>query len=337
MLQSNRGSASVLFMMVVLPFLLILFVVGIEVSQFLGVRDEVQRILDTEAKLSLGRFYSSEYVSRRISSRAEALRPYVSFASIETTETPEQGTIVVQGTYEGLLAHLVGALVGDGDGVIPFEISTTVRRAHTAALIVLDRAVGVGAARCGDAHFGRRAAFVTRLVGDLRSFGVDYVQVGVTPGVKEKIDILSSNDEIPRCGGSDDASHLRIASVEGVEGEPIVDSLGVAYRAVQLLFSLAISPMVEQRAIIMVAPSFETRTEAITTTFSLLETEAARQNVKVDAIGIAVGGPDNKDLFGVRSESGRAKYLHVSEDEAGGSDLRIALIHHIQGHTFIAR
>ena len=337
MLQNSRGSASVLCMFVVLPFLFILLVVGVEVSQFLGVREEIQRLIDSEAKLSVGRAYRSDYVSRRIASRAESLKPYVSLERIESNQTPQQGTIRIEGAYDGPFAQLVGSLIGGGSATIPFELSTSVRRTHTAALILLDRAVDIGGDRCRDENLSRRAAFVARLAQDFQSFGVESVQVGIIPGVSGEIDILSSTDDVPRCGGGDATSQHRIASVEGVEAGAATDSVSIAYRAVQLLFSPTIQASTEQRAIIMVAPPFEGRTEAITTTFSLLETEAAQQNVKVSAVGIVVGGPENKDFFGVRSEAGRAKYLHLFEDEALDSDARVALMHHIQGHIFVAR
>jgi hypothetical protein len=337
MLQSSRGSASVLCMFVVLPFLFILLVVGIEVSQFLGVREEIQRLIDSEAKISLGRGYRSEDVSRRIASRAEGLKPYVSLERIESNQTPQQDTIRVEGGYDGLFAQLVGSLIGGGSAAIPFELSTSVRRTHTAALILLDRAVNVGSDRCRDENLSRREVFVARLVKDFQSFGVENVQVGVMPGVNREIDILSSTDDVPRCGGADSTSPLRITSVEGVDEGVAVDTVSIAYRAVQMLFSRAIPARTEQRAVIMVAPPSEPRTEVISNTFSLLETEAAQQSIKISAVGIVIGGPANKEFFGVRNEAGRATYLHLSEDEALNSDARVALMHHIQGHIFVAR
>ena len=337
MLQSSRGSASVLCMFVVLPFLFILLVVGVEVSQFLGVREEIQRLIDSEAKLSLGRAYRSDYVSRRIASRAESLKPYVSLERIESNQTAQQGTIRIEGAYDGLFAQLVGSLIGGRSAAIPFELSTSVRRTHTAALILLDRAVDVGSDRCRDENLSRRAAFVARLAQDFQSFGVENVQVGVMPGVSEEIDILSLTDDVPRCGGVDATSQLRIASVEGVEVGAATGSVSTAYRALQMLFSAAIPARTEQRAVIMVAPPFEARTEVISTTFALLETEAAAQRIKVSAVGIVVGGPENKEFFGVRNEAGRAKYLHLTEEGALDSDARVALMHYIQGHIFVAR
>lgn len=337
MLLSSRGSASLLFMVVVLPFLCISLVVGIEVSQFFGLREEVQQLLDSEAKASLGRSHTAAQVSRRIESRVESLKPYVSVSRIETSKTPRHETIMVTGAYRGLFAQLVGFLAGGGSGVIPFELSTTVRRARTAALVVIDRSVGVTGVVCGDDNLSRRAILVDRLVRDLHAFGVDTVHVGVTPGIGGEIDILSPTDEVSRCGGLDASSPLRIPSVEGVSDTAAVDPLSLAYRAVQLLFSSALPADIEQRALIMVAPPREARTEAITTTFSLLESEAARQRVKVTAVGIAVGDSAGRELFSIRSQSGRSKYLHLSEDDVGGGDVRAALVHHIQGHTFVAR
>jgi len=337
MLQGSRGSASLLFMVVVLPFLFIMLVVGIEVSQFLGAREEVQRILDAEAKLSLGRGYGASYVSRRIASRTESLKPYVSLMNVVAKNTPQQSSVTVQGEYQGTFAILVRSMMGGEGNAIPFEISATVRRAHTAVLILLDRTVGVDGVRCGEGNLSLRAGLVARLVEELQSLGVTYVQVGVTPGESQEIDILSATDEVPRCDGSYDNSRFRSHSVEGVNFAPIGDALSVAYRAIEILFSPAIPATTEQRAIIVVAPPLEARTEAITTIFSILEAEAVRQKAKVNGVGIAVGDFNKNDLFRVRGGSGRVKYLHVSEDEAVGSDLRIALAHDVQGRTFIAR
>ncbi len=326
-----------LFMVVVLPFFLILLVIGIEVSQFLGLREEVQRVIDSEAKSSLGRSRNADHLPERIATRVESLKPYVSVGSIRAEQTLQQSRIVVKGSYQGLFTQLVRSITRSADVSIPFQLSTAVRRSHTTALLLLDRVVRSGGARCGDEGLKQRAHFIARLAEDLQAFGVRSIQVGVFPGIDGEVDILSAADALPRCGGANDTSPFRIASMEGVEATTSLDSLAVAYRAVQLLFASTAGSATEQRALIMVVPSLDTRTEAVMTTFSLLEGEAARQQSNVRAVGITVGESEAQELFHVQSATGRTKYLHLSEDEVAGSDVRVALVHHIQGHTVIAR
>ena len=162
--------------------------------------------------------------------------------------------------------------------------------------------------------------------------------IGVTPGVEGEVDILTSNDLLPRCGDSP-RGYAGIESIVGVPQGVPSDSIAVAYRATELLLMINGTGAIEQRAIVMIAPPVKARSESIPTTFSLVESEAARQDVKVTEVGIVVGGVRDENFFEMRSglESGRAKYLHLSEVEVEGGNPEVALVHHIQGHTFIAR
>lgn len=336
---NNRGSASMLFMVVVLPFFFMLAVVGIELTQFLGAREEVRRIVDFEAKQSLSRPYPPSYLKERIASSTRHLRPYVEILDVTAYVGQGRGEIVVQGTFDGALNKFVGFLTQQRTDVLSFTISSAVRRAKTLALIVLDRSVGISGARCGDKNLAIRAGFVSQVAKDLEAAGVDRVMVGVIPGIEDEVDILSVNDQMPRCAGGEDGSYLEVASLEGVEVDGTSDSVSIAYRATQLLLLTKGAGALEQRAIVMVSPPIESRSVAVPATFSLLEHEAARQSAKITAVGIVVGAERGRNFFEMHSgsESGRARYLHVSEDEVSGGNPGVALVHHIQGHMFISR
>lgn len=334
----SKGSASILFMVVVLPFLAILALVGIEMTQFFGMREEARRILDSEAKQSVGRPYSPDSVARRVAMSFQALQPYVEVLDVRADATAQRAEIVVTGTFNGALNTFVGHLLQREAVGIPFRISSGVRRARTIGLVVLDRTIGAGEAPCGSTNLTVRATMVSELARRLEAAGVEHVMVGIVPGIDAEVDLLLSNDRLPRCGGAR-RGHRGVESIEGIAEAPFMDSVAVAYRATQLLLLADSAAPVEQRAIVMVAPPQETRSRTLSTTFSLLEHEAARQNSKVTALGLVVGGSKDGNFFETQSgvESGRAKYLHISEDEAQGADAQVALVHHIQGHTFIAR
>jgi hypothetical protein len=325
-------------MVVVLPFLFILGVVGIEITQFFGMREEVQRVVDSEARQSLTRSYGSEYITRRVTSSLQALKPYVEVFDVQTNSNGKRSELVVKGTFNGALNQFVGVLLQQDPVGIPFSISSTVRRAKTIALVVLDRTIQGGEEPCGSENLLIRARMISRLAQGLEASGVERVVVAVMPGLESEIDILNEKDPLPRCGGTR-AGYLGIESIEGVSAGSFSDSVAVAYRATQLLLLSSGAGPVEQRAIVMVSPPIEARSESIPTTFSLLEHETARQSAKVSAVGVVVGGDRDANFFQTHSgrESGRARYLHLSEDEANGGDANVALVHHIQGHTFIAR
>lgn len=339
MLENNRGSASILFMVVVLPFLFILAVVGIEVTQFFGMREEVRRIIDSEAKQSLARSYSPEYVERRIAEQLSRLEPYVEVFDVDVTSTAGRGDVVVKGAFNGALNKFVGVLLQQESAPMSFSIASSARRTRTIAFIILDRTLAAGSEVCGDEGFALRAGLVEQIARDLQAAGAEGVMVGVTPGVDGEIEIVSANDRLPRCRTLDGGSHLDVASIQGALTTDAFDSVSIAYRAVERLLTATSNSAVEQRAIIMVAPPSVEQSRAIPTTFSLLEHEAARFNVKVTGVGIVVGGPKDFSFFDTQSgsESGMARYLHVSESEARSGDLRLALTQHIQGQTFIAR
>jgi len=344
MLGNERGSASIIFAVVVLPMLFILAMIGIELTQFFSMREEVRRIVDSEAKQSLGRPYPPEYVARRIRSRAQALRPYIEVSDVEADASGNRAEVVARGTFNGAISRLVGILLGQGLGGVSFAISSAARRTNTAALILIDRTVAASAPMCEDRNLRLRASIASNLARDLRSAGVMSVRIGVLPGEQREIDLLAADDPVPRCSGFPNDNLFKVAAIKGTQGIRTDDPVDLAYLATRLLLldedaTNNEAAGIEQRAIIMIAPPFEVRSNAIPITFSLLADEAVRQETRISAVGIVVGGDGGGSSFGVKSESerGGAKYLHVSEDEAAGSDLRVALVNHIQGQTFIAR
>lgn len=332
----QRGSASLLFAVVVLPFLIILLVVGIEAAHFFCAREEILERLDFEVLASLRAGGDGARAAAQVRDRLNSLRPYVMVDDVRVTRQGGSSGGIVRARYKGPLLEIAANLVGSAAVDIPMEVTSSARRPHGAAFLLLDRTVLEGADPCADSTLLARAEAVQALGERLRSEGIESILVGVTPGTRGEIAIIGEEDGVERCSGSD-GSIFDLRTIQGTPQSEIPDSLALASRIVEVVTSQTGEPAPETRSVMMFAPRLARTDAYMTDAFALLESEAARERVSLRVIGLSVAEPDSVDSFSVASASGLGAYLNVSVGELQGASLRTALLHHVQGRSVIAR
>ena len=335
MTRSEAGFVSVVGLGVIVPFLFILLVLGVELNQFLGLRDDVQRIVDEEARVSLSRNFSSSEVTDRLRGRLADSQPFLAVSSVRhTKQSSGANEIVAVGEYRGMAQTIGGAFLGIEMPGIPFAVVSRARRANASVLLVVDRTIAPGADPCGEPHVRARIALANRLISSLRKVGVGSIGVAFTPGVHDVVERLEdAAPEVLSCAG-DHAGVLRLAGSEAVS----TNSLSIAYRVAELLFSKARVEAMEQRSVVMITGATPEEAEKTATTFAFLTMEARRGGISVKQVGIAVGDRESESPFSVKSgeSSGNAKYLVVTDAIAREGELPGIVAHHINGRTFIA-
>lgn len=335
MIRSERGFVSVIGVGVVVPFLFVLLIIGVELNQFLGLREDVQRVVDEEARVSLSRNFSSSEVSDRLRGRLAESRPYLELSSVQhAKQSASSNQIVAEGEYRGMIAKIGAAFLGSEIPGIRFAVVARARRADASVLVVVDRTIPLGAAPCADPHLRSRVALASRLVSGLRKVGVSTIDVAFTPGTQGAAELLTEAAPEALACGDGDAGVSRIAGTTTAT----TDSLEVAYGVSRLVFSRPQVNGMEQRSVVMITDATSIQGEKTTTTFALLTMEAKRSGFSVKQVGIAVGEEGGEPPFLAKSgeSSGSARYLVVSDDTAREGNVPGVVAQHINGRTFIA-
>lgn len=333
---SQRGAASLLVAVFVLPVMLVLLSVGIEVSGFFGVREEVLEHLDAEMLAALRTDQGDEAIATKVRERVAALRPYL---AVEDVRVVRHGASIegrVRGLYRGPLIEVASQLAGVPPQATSMEVVSFARRPLSAVLLVLDRTLAEGREACRDPGLSARAEAVTRSVDRLRKAGVTTVRIAVFPGVAGEVETLGVDDSVPRCPGGD-PSKESARYLQGTMPGDLPDPLSAAVGIVERAMSLSTTGPVEQRAVIIVSKGNGGGAEIMMTALSLLEHEAARQRTSIQGVGIGVTDSDGEGEWTVRSASGRSSYLQVSAADAQAATFVTALVHHTQGRAVIAR
>lgn len=335
MKRSESGFVSVIGIGVVVPFVFILLIVGAELNQFLGVRDGVQQIIDEEARVSLSRQFSAAQVSDRLRGRLAETRPDVAISSVQHSQlSPNASHIVAVGEYRGMIGKLGEAFLGTQIPGIPFAVVSRARRADMSVVLVVDRTIPPGADPCGDAGLKSRTALAVRLISSLKKVGVSRIDLAITPGMNESVERIEDTPSASLMCGVGEPKISRLAGIASLT----LDSLDVAYRISELVFSRSEVHAMEQRAVVMITGATPDEGERTSTTFALLAMEAKRGSLSVKRVGIAVGSETEGDPFPVKSGegSGSARYLVISHEGALTGSVPGVVAHHLNGRTFIA-
>jgi hypothetical protein len=333
MLRGEEGGVSLMCLALVAPLLFFFLSVGIELQQFFGVREDVQRILDGEARLISVRELSSSEIDGRLRRELFKLKPYVQVSKVNEVRTAASTELHVTGVYRGVFSQAFSALSGSVDMFVPFSVYAKARKPRASVLIAFDRAVKDQSEMCGDSRLKVRAELADRLVEDFRMSGVDDVRVGIFPAVTSPFELLKSEqaDAEVRCGEGRNDAHYDLPSIRGVAADPGV-GVDVAYGAVEAFLS-GLPPDVEVPALIFVSQNNERALENVIVAAALVAQEFERVALKVKVIGLMQNGdgPIVVDVW--RGGSGGVETRIVPFDFEGSdlsqiSDVVVRHVHH---------
>lgn len=338
----ESGAVSLLFISAGLPFLLMLLVVGMEISQFLGAREALQGIVDQEAHASLQHGYTNDQVARRVTSRLGARASQINVTQVVASGVRGSSSVSVVGSFRGVVSEIFGGLVGTKGGGIAFEVSGAARRARLGALVVLDRGTPLEVARCADTHLALRGDFVARLAQSLRDSGARSVSIGVVPGVGEDaITMLKGSsdvDGVSRCSESGEGDPDRVRGVAAV-ADPTTGSVDLAYGVLKSFSTVVNEEEVETGSLIMISSANNSRTEGSVSTISLLESSIGEFGKPIVAVALAEGVLAGDDPFPLHpgAASGLGRYISATDTDIQRPELVSAIAGHIHGATFLSR
>lgn len=262
--HSQRGMTSLLFLLALIPVLLVMLAVTLEFSHLVGVRDDLQNIVDEEGYDALTYRRSSAEVDARVRARLTE-QSDVSFSRVEvesatSTVNPAAASVSASLNYKGTFLSFLENFLGRESQVVELAATTRLRRQRGGALLILDRSVLATTDTCAEVALEARASFVDRVVGGVAANPDTIVRVGVFPGVTEGVELLSldGDDGIDRCRpiiaqSSYDASGLR--AYVGTPGNPF----DVANDVARLVSEELLARSLEYRAVVLVigADSYE--------------------------------------------------------------------------------
>jgi hypothetical protein len=252
--HSARGSVTIVFMVMVLPLLFALLTITVDLSNYFGIRDELQRVIDREAHDALVYGKTAEQVNQTIRTRMGILRGMASITSVRSRRSRGQHEIFVDGTYQGGFAEVARHLYGQTSSVLSFAARAQVRIQPSAALIIFDRSIDTTSNECTDGGLQAMSLFVDRLAESWAETAGTMVSVGVFPGETSPIELLRSDasDGVSRCRAALASAYIDAAAVRGTADSGGFSVTSFAYRAQELAARNLVAQPVQVRSIIFV-------------------------------------------------------------------------------------
>jgi Flp pilus assembly protein TadG len=338
MRRDERGSISVLSLMVVVPLLLLFLFIAVELQQFFGIREDLQRIVDDEARLASSRVISGEEVTARLRRRLASRAAYVAIESVRHASSAGTVELAMTGVYRGVFSHVLTAMMRSADISIPVSVYTKARRPRTSVLVAFDRTIGEGIATCGDERLRERAQFAERLIDDLKASGVSDVHVGVFPGVDRSFEIVAEEriDSLVRCDERRTDGAFDLVSLPGLTGV-LGSAIDVAYDVVEAFVS-GVRAEAEAPALVFVTRNNSYAVENITTTMGFLIQRAESFSVKVKVVALLQNGDESVQSRIWRGGDGgvEARLVPVDLLESNVSRISAVVVRHIYGQIVLA-
>ena len=333
MSRDEKGGVSLICLGLVVPLLFFFLTVGVELQQFFGLREDVQRILDEEVRVNLVRQLSSNEIEGRLRQQLFKLMPYVKVNKINQIRLAASSEIHVTGVYRGIFSQAFSALSESVEVFLPFSVYAKARKPITSVLIAFDRVVNDQAEMCGDGRLKTRADLAEQLRAQFRMSGVEDVRVGIFPGVASPFELLKVEppDLELRCSEAPNDGSYDLASIRGVVADFGL-GVDVAYGAVEA-FLVGIPPNAEVPALVFVTRNTEFGLENVTTAAALVAREFERVLLKGKVVVLAQNGdaPVVVDVW--RGTSGGVETRIVPFGFEGGelaqlSDVVVRHVHH---------
>jgi hypothetical protein len=213
--EFERGAASLVFVVLILPLLLVLLVITIDIATFFSVREEVRTLLDEEAQGALARRSTTAQLQASIKRRLERLNPFLNQPAIATTVLRDSSVLSMRAGYHSVLIDLCGGLLLKQLPSIPLEVEVRSRKFSSMGLIVFDRTVSRSGIECSDAELREVTNFASRMVAAFEESGVRSVKVAFTPGIRNSLDVLGDIEGFQGCNGVSVVSPRQVGFVPG--------------------------------------------------------------------------------------------------------------------------
>jgi hypothetical protein len=255
--SSQSGMTSLLFLLALIPVLLVMLAVTLEFSHLVGVRDDLQNLVDEEGYDALTYRRSSGDVEStlraRLENRAEFSFSRVNLERAESTVSAASAEVSASIQYKGTFLSFLENFLGRQSPTLELAATTRLRRQRGGVLLVLDRSFVTVTDPCSMEEIQARASFVDRVVDAVAENPDNIVKVGVVPGVAEAVDLLSPDgtDGIGRCRPKLASARYDARALEALGGVP-GDPFEVAEDVGRIVAEELIARPLEYRAVVLV-------------------------------------------------------------------------------------
>lgn len=329
-----------LFAGVVLPLVFIMFTVTVELSQFFGIREEVQQSLDREAHDVLRFSRLTEGAEDSLRRQLGSVGDVVMVRDVAVVRDARQATVSAQLDYNGVFLSLVEGLFGIQPGLLSMRVESQAQVQTSAALIVLDRSVMLGDDRCLSDALTSRQIFVDSLLARWADITTGGVSVAVFPGENEPVEGVfeDGSDEVGRCGVRDARRLIDAQSIMGVSAVSF-DSYDVAFSMLDLVSRVLVEQPVTKRVIIMVMSRERYAEGYAAATANILQQATNGAPLPIDLVTIVVDdtGEIQYRPTGVGIHGGMYREIGASRSELQGGLLSSTVAQLISGNVVLER
>jgi hypothetical protein len=332
---------SLLFIAILLPLVLVMFTVTIEFSNFFGVRDELQRVVDREAHDALVRGRTAQQVERFLRTRLSNLAGMANVTEVTMDRAPAQVRLSATAEFQGPFFQFIQRFTGREETVMAMRLDSQVRILPAATLIVFDRGVIDAAAECSDPKLQAIASFVDRLADTWSAVGNAEVTVAVTPGDGEPLRQISplADDFLPRCRGRSAGPLVDASAIRGSAAPVGYSAYSFGLEVVELASTTVLNRSVFKRAIVLVVDKNRYDLSYSSMLFSLLREATQGSGVSVDLYTAAVVDANTFDLRPVESgiNGGVFREVGVLTSQLNGTGLLSALTRSVTDYVVLER
>ncbi len=327
--RKDSGVATLLFTALILPLSAVMLTVTVDFARFFSVRDELQRVLDSEVHEALVSDLSQEQIDRDIRTRMSNVAGMADISSLTFTRDNARGAIAARARYSGPFFQFVEGLTGEAASSLPIFVRSQARIQSATSLIILDRTIDAGANPCADAGWRSVVEFISRLNLNWSERVGSSNTIAVAPGVNDAVQIVSNQsiDELARCsglGGSESA--IDLLSVEASR-QGAIDPIDLAFAVRDLASTQLFSQTTEVRSVLLVLRRQSYDLGTARAAFNLLQESAHELPFPVEFYALVVDDSKTIDFRPLTTgiNGGAYRELGASISELGGTRLLTAL------------
>jgi hypothetical protein len=335
-----RGMVTALFAGVVLPLVFIMFTVTVELSQFFGIREEVQQSLDREAHDVLRFSRLTEGVEDSLRRQLGSVGDVVMVRDVAVVRDARQAVVSAQLDYNGVFLPLVEGLFGMQPGLLSMRVESQAQVQTNAALVVLDRSVMPGDDSCSSDSLTSRQIFVDTLLAQWADITTGGLSVAVFPGENEPVERVfeDGSDEISRCGARDTGRVIDAQSIMGASNVAF-DAYDVAFSMLSLVGRALVEQTVAKRVVIMVMSGERYAEGYAGATANILQQATNGTPIPIDLVTIVVDdtGEIQYRPSGMGIHGGMYREIGASQSELQGGLLPSTVAQLISGNVVLER
>ena len=333
-----KGMVTALFAGIVLPVLFLMFTVTVELSQFFGVREEVQQALDRQAHDTLRFGVVANDVEQALRRQLGNVGDVVNITDVTVQQGVRQARVSAQITYNGMFLPIVEAFFGLPDSLLSMTVQSQVAIQSAAALLVLDRSVLVGQDVCTTPSLQARQVFMDNLYARWIDVASGGLSVAVFPGESEPVEqvLADGSDGLGRCGSQNPARPLDLQSLEG-RIDTVFDAYDVAFSMRDLVGEQLVSQAVRKRVVVLVMSQERYMTGYAAAVANVLSQATNGALFPIDMITMVVDDSGIIDYrpSGIGIHGGLYREIGASESELRGSLLVSTVSQLVRGNLVV--